>query len=212
MGLLSNLFGGGHKDNPANSAMPYLNQIPQIGHEAYDPYIEQGNAAGQRTSDQYQRLLSDPTSLINALMKGYEPSQGYQFKKDILNKEMSNTAAAGGVAGTPMDQMNQAEGVNGLLSTDMEQFLAHALGLYGAGLEGEQGIANKGFESSKGLADLLGNNATSKAGLAFQGKSQQNSNKSGLLAGLAKALGIGAGAVFGGVPGAIAVGSIFGGK
>lgn len=193
MGLLSKLFGGGHKDNPATSAMPYLNQIPGMAHEGYDPYIEQGKNADNRTSTEYENLLNDPAALINRIMQDYHTSEGYQFQKNQLNKEMSNTAAAGGIAGTPQDQINQAQGVQGLLSQDMEKFLTQALGLYGKGLEGEQGISNRGYDATKGLTDILGNNLTSKAGLTFQGKTQENENQGGFLQMLTKALGGGIG-------------------
>lgn len=198
MSILSELFGGGKKTNPANAAMPYLNQIPGVGHEAYDPYINAGKEAGNTVSGEYQNLIKDPTALISKLMEKYEPSKGYQFKKDQLLKQFAATANAGGIAGTPGDQEVQAEATNGLLSQDMEAYLAHALGLYGTGLEGEQGIANKGFASSGALADILGGSLNQRGGLAFQGQAQQNANKSGMLQALIKALGIGGGIALGG--------------
>jgi hypothetical protein len=220
MSILSKLFGGGggggfSGSNPANAAQPYLDKIPQVGHDYYDPYITQGSTAGQTAQRQYDTLTNDPTGFINKLMEAYKPSEGYQFQKDLLTKEMGNTAAAGGIAGTPLDQMNQAEGVQGLLSKDMQQFLQNALGVYGTGLEGEEKVSGRGFDAAKNLADLLGGSLNQQAGLAFQGQQQQNTNKSGMLSALAKALGMGAGAFFGGAPGALIGGglgsSMFGG-
>jgi hypothetical protein len=146
--------------------------------------------------------MSDPTGFINKLMEGYKPSEGYQFQKEQLTKELGNTAAAGGVAGTPQDQMNQGAGVQKLLSGDMQQFLQNVLGVFNTGLEGEQGIANTGYDASKNLTDALGGALNQQGGLAFQNQQQKNQNKNDLWKMFGKALGAGAGFAFGGVPGA----------
>jgi hypothetical protein len=193
MSLLSKLFGGGSNKSPMDAANPYLNQIPGVGHDAYDPYIKSGMDASGKTQGQYESLMNDPTAFINKLMESYKPSEGYQFQKDQLTKEMSNTAAAGGVAGTPQDQLNQAEGVQGLLGKDMQQFLQNVFGAFNTGLQGEQGIADKGFDASKQLADLLGGALNQQGGLAFQGQQQANKNKNDMWSMFGKALGGGIG-------------------
>lgn len=213
MSILSNLFGGGR--NPADAANPYLNQIPGVGHQYYDPYVNAGRDASSRTKSQYEELMSDPTAFMNKLMQGYKPSEGYQYQKDALTKEMGATSAAGGIAGTPMDQKAQAEGVQGLLGKDQQQYLQNAFGAFNTGLQGEEGIAGRGYNASGSLADLLGGALNQQGGLAFQGQSQKNSNQNGLFAALAKALGMGVGAFAGGPIGALAGGglssSMFGG-
>lgn len=208
MSILSKLFGG---RNPADAANPYLNQIPGVGHQYYDPYVNAGLDASGKLKKQFESLFSDPTAFMDKLMEGYEPSKGYQFQKDALTKELGNTAAAGGVAGTPMDQMNQGAGVQDLLGKDQQQFLQNALGIFGTGLEGEQGIANQGFNASGSLADLLGGALNQQGGLAFQGQAQKNSNKNALWSALAKALGMGAGGGFSGLFGGMSSG-MYGGS
>jgi hypothetical protein len=211
MGILSDLFGGGNNDsgsNPMNAANQFLNQIPGIGQTYYNPYIGMGFDAAGQNKGQYESMMNDPTGFINKLMEAYKPSEGYNFQKGQLTKEMGNTAAAGGIAGTPLDQMNQAEGIQGLLSKDMQQFLSNSLGVFGRGLSGEEGIASRGFDASKSLADLMGGAANQQGGLAFQNAQQNQSNKNGMLQALAKALGLGVGAFSGGIPGAAAGGSL----
>lgn len=210
MSWLSKLFGGGGSGggeaNPMNDANQYLNQIPGIAHQGYDDYINQGKDASGKTKSAYEDMLNDPTAFINKLMGGYKESEGYQFQKDQLTKELGNTAAAGGIAGTPQDQMNQGQGVQKLLSADMQQFLQNVLGRYDKGLEGEQGIADRGYDASGKLTDTLGNALNQQGGLAFQNAQQNNSdarkNKSDLWSMFGKALGAGAGGLLGGVPGA----------
>lgn len=204
MSILSSIFGGGHKANPMQDANKYLDQIPGVGHQGYDPYVNAGLDASGRTKNQYESLMSDPTAFMNKLMEGYKPSEGYQFQKDQLTKELGNTAAMGGIAGTPLDQMNQGEGIQKLLSGDMQQFLQNVLGLFNTGLQGEEGIAGRGFDASKSLTDLLGNALNQQGGLAFQNAQQQNSDRNAKSAMWQKALGTGAGFALGGPFGAAA--------
>lgn len=177
-----------------DNANQYLNQISGVGHQGYDDYINQGKDASGKTKSAYEGMMDDPTGFINKIMEQYKESEGYGFAKDRLTKEMGNTAAMGGVAGTPMDQMNQAEGVQGLLSKDMQQFLENALGRYDKGLAGEEGIATRGYDASGKLADFLGNSLTQQGGLAFQGARDKNQKSQDMWNMFGKALG-GAGGI-----------------
>lgn len=207
MSWLSKLFGG--NENPMENANQYLNQIPGVAHQGYDDYINQGKDASGKTKSQYEDMMNDPTGFINKLMEGYSTSEGYNFQKDELTKELGNTAAAGGVAGTPMDQMNQGKGVQNLLSADMQQFLKNVLGRYDKGLEGEEGIANRGFDASGKLTDALGTNLNQQGSLGFQDTQDRNQNKTDMWHMFGKALGAAGGfALGGGMPGAIAGGKI----
>lgn len=193
MSMLSKLFHGGGNSNPMDAANQYLNQIPGVAHQGYDPYVEAGKDASGRTKSKYEELMDDPTAFINKLMQGYKPSEGYQFQKDQLTKELGNTAAAGGIAGTPQDQMNQGEGVQKLLSGDMQQFLKNILGEFHTGLEGEEGIATRGYDASGKLTDTLGTALNQQGGLAFNDAQQKNKNTNDLWSMFGKALGAGAG-------------------
>jgi len=156
--------------------------------------------------------MNDPTGFINKIMEQYKESEGYGFAKDRLTKEMGNTAAMGGIAGTPLDQMNQAEGVQGLLSKDMQQFLENALGRYDKGLAGEEGIATRGYDASGKLTDALGSALNQQGGLAFNDAQQKNKNRNDMWSMFGKALGGGAGFALGGLPGATFGAGLFGGK
>lgn len=200
MSILSNLFGGGGRSrtNPANAAMPYLNQIPSVGHDYFDPFVKQGQEADARLNNEFINLYKDPTGFINKIMESYKPSEAYQFNRDELQKVLGSTAAAGGYRGTDFDQQQQAKYISGLLSQDEQQFLQNALGAYNTGLEGEKGFSNRGFTASGNLADIIGGSLNQRGGLAFQGQSQINANKAGLISALLKALGVGTGLAAGG--------------
>jgi len=67
----------------------------------FDAYKQQGARAANVLEDAYGRLM-DPTSFMNSIMNGYKPSDAYQFQLAQATKEIGNTAAAGGIAGTPL--------------------------------------------------------------------------------------------------------------
>lgn len=195
----------GKSQNPANAAMPYLNQIPGVAQNAYNPYIQQGQQAGQALGGEYGKLL-DPTTFMNQLMEQYKPSEAYKYKQKDITKGLGAVAAQGGFAGTPMAEEQYAGATDKALSDDMQQYLQNALGIYGQGIAGQQDFYNKGFGASGSLADILTGNLNQQGGLAFQGQSQQNANQAGLMKMLAQLLG-GAGG-FATQP----TGSIFGNK
>lgn len=187
MSWLSELFRGGK--NPANAAQPYLNQVPDVGHQAYDPFIQQGQQAGNALNEKFMSMMSDPQGFLAQLQSGYKPSDAYKFKSDELQKGMGAAAAQGGVAGTPYHQMELGKQADQLLSGDMQQYLQNALGIQNTGLTGQQDIYNKGFQASGSLADMLGGNLNQQGSLGFQGQSQQNKNQMDMMKMFAQALG-----------------------
>lgn len=207
MSWLSELFGGG---NAGGAAKGYLDQIPGVAHEGYDPYVNAGKDASGKTKSTYESLMDDPTGFINKLMEGYQPSEGYNFQKEQLTKELGNTAAAGGIAGTPQDQMNQGAGVQKLLSGDMQKFLENVLGVFNTGVKGEEGIAERGYDASGKLTDTLGGALNQQGGLAFNQEQNSQKNKQDLWNMFGKALGGAGGFALGGVPGAKVGSGIFG--
>ena len=203
MGILDTLFGGGNKNNAMNAANQYYDQIPGVGHETYDPYINQGQESGNNAHMAYDEMLKDPQAFINKIMGGYQESDAYKYNADKLGRGMSNTAAMGGFAGTPMDQMNQAEGVQKLLSGDQEKWLQDVLGRYDRGLSGEEIEATRGFNAAEGLGGMIGNNLANKGGLAFNDQQQKAKNRTDMINQLIKALGTVGGAALGGPAGAM---------
>ena len=206
MSILDTLFGGNQR-SPQDAANQYLNQIPGVGHNTYDPYIKQGQESGANAHSQYEDMLNDPQGFINRLMGGYKESEGYQYQKGQLEKQLSNTAAAGGIRGTQQDQMNQGEGVQKLLSADQQQWLQNVLGRYDTGLQGEEGEATRGYNASEGLGGILGNNLANQGGLAFQDQQQKNKSRNDMINGLIKAFGSAAGGFLTGGPVGAAIGA-----
>ncbi len=163
--------------NPASAAMPYLNQIPGIGQQYYQPFISGGQQAASianpiynqatQASDianpiynqatqasnmagqQYNQMTQNPNDFLNSIMRNYNPSEGYRFKENRLKQQMANDAAAGGFRGTQYDQEQQGHAVSGILGQDMEQFLSNILGIQGRGLQGQENVINRGLQGQE---------------------------------------------------------------
>lgn len=187
MSWLSDFFSGGK--NPADAAMPYLNQIPGMEKNYYEPYINRGNEAYKTLGPKFNEMSQDPAAFLENLMTRYEPSKAYQLRKSEALNAAGNTAAAGGMRGSINDINDQARITDSLLGEDMQQWLQNVLGLHTQGLTGEQNLYNTGFNATKGLTGDLSNVLGSQATLAFQGQENQNQSRNDLLSGIIKALG-----------------------
>ncbi len=198
-GVLGNLFGG----NPASAAYSELGKIPGKIAPYYEPYIEAGQRAIPTLEEQYGRLINDPTQLLSQLGENFQASPGYEYAKNQAIRAVNNRASAGGMAGSPAASQAVAESVTGLANQDYYNFLNHAIGLYGKGLEGTQGLYKGGLESSDALASAIGSVMAQQAG--------QKGEESSWWGNIGSALGSIGGFYLGGPAGA-AAGSQIGGS
>lgn len=180
--------------NPADKAMPYLNQAEDLASNAYNPYIQRGEQAYGNLQPQYESMSQDPTAYLNDLMSNYRPSTGYQFAEKEMSRALANDAAAAGFSGSDYHQKQRGELIRGLLGQDMQNFLRNVLGIQSTGMQGQQGIADTGFNAASQRTDALGNVYGAKAGLGFQGQQQKNQQKAELVSALIQMLGAGLGA------------------
>lgn len=221
--------GGGSKNwqNPANSAMPYLNQMMPNITPYFDPYINAGAQAlpqlqqqygqdlsqGNNLRSQYSQMMNNPGGVMNRIGSGFQQSPGYQFQTQQAMGAANRTAAAGGMLGTPAEQQSIAGTVGGLANQDYYNYLNHGMQMYGQGLQGEQGMYNQGIQgnqdmthmglgASNSLTDDVMSQYMSQANLAYAGTSDQDQNKGG-------SGGSGSGMLGGAASGAMA-GSAFG--
>lgn len=152
--------GRGRYADPAQAAMPYLNQIPAMAQQNLGPYVQRGNQGDANAANAYNRSYNefanpgnvypqeynqmglDPGAYMEAIMSKYEPSKGYQYKQNRMLQAMRNSAASGGFAGTELDREEQANAVKGMLGEDMQQFLSNILGIQQFGTGGRE----RGFE------------------------------------------------------------------
>ena len=172
------MFGGGPDyENPADEAMPYLEEIPGTVEPMYDPYINLGKGAARVSAPIYYQRATDPNAAYNDLMSGYEESDSYKYNQEQLTKQQEADAAAGGYTGTYYDQQKQADTTSGLLSQDEQQYYKNNLGLQDSGLNAGMHYFDTGYTASDTLANLLAGNLAAEAGLEYQGTAFDNQMK-----------------------------------
>lgn len=130
---------------------------------------------------------------MNNIGGSYQQSPGFKSAMEQALTAGNHAAAAGGMAGTPQSQYQQMQMATGLANQDYNNWMQNALGLYGQGLTGEQGMAGMGQQAGQSLADMISQTLAQQGNLAFQGSRQQNQNKNDLWGNIFK----GAGSLFG---------------
>lgn len=189
MSWLSNLFGGGHSSNPANAAMPYLNQIPGATMGFMSPFFNAGVGALPGLQEQYGGLLNNPGGKLNDIGKNYQQSPGFKFALNQALQGSGNAAAAGGMAGSPQHEQQNMGIATGMANQDYNNWLGQATGLYNSGLQGQQNLAGMGQQSGQQMADMIAQLLASQAGYGYAGQAAKNQQRSGLFGNLFGALG-----------------------
>lgn len=176
LGGLFGLFGGNKGKNPADSAMGYLDQIPEQMRPFFEKYMNAGGDALSSLMPEYQKLLGG--DVYNKLASGYKESPGYKHALQEALGASSNAAAAGGMLGTPMAQQNAMETAQGVSSKDFKDYMASQMGLYGQGLSGLSDINKMGYGANTDFANMLGSLFGQKAQYAYAGQDAANKAKS----------------------------------
>jgi len=185
-GDIGNFLWGGN--DAAQQAGNYYNQIPDILKQYLKPYADRGNAVYPQLQGQYDQLLKDPGGLLNKLGQGYQESPGYQFQLNQTLNAGNRASASKGMLGSPMQQQQAQQTASQFARQNFNNYLSHALGLYGQGLTGKQNIYNMGFGASSNLGENLSNALMSQGNLAYSTAANQNQSNQqllGMLLGLA---------------------------
>lgn len=177
-GLIDTFTG---KNNPADDAMQYYEQIPGYGGAYLKDYVKQGQEASGQLLPQFQQMAQDPSSLINSLMGSYQESPAFQAQMDLISPSLKADAAAGGYAGTDADYLKRMKLAQKLASTDIFNWMDRALGQQESGLKGLEGFTGRGYGASRDLSDIATQALASQAGAAYQGGAQQAKNQGDML-------------------------------
>lgn len=171
---IGGLFGG--NKNPADAANKYIDQIPGATNPYFEPYFNKGKEALGKTFDEFGNLIDDPAAKLNSIGQNYQQSPGFQFALQQALKGSGNAAAAGGMAGSPEHEQTNMGIASGLASQDYNNWMQNALGLYGKGLEGEQGISKMGQEAGKSQADMIAQALAQKGAYSYEGQASKNAS------------------------------------
>lgn len=167
--------------NPADSAMPYLNQISGMLPQYFQPWMSAGQQALPQLQQQYGQLLNNPTGVMNGIGSTFHQSPGYQWQTNQALGAANRASAAGGMLGSPAEQQSIAGTVNQMANQDYYNYLNHGMQMYGMGLQGQQGLAQMGYGASANLGDDLASTLMSQAQLAYSGQSDVNQGRFGML-------------------------------
>ncbi len=170
---LGGLLMGGGKD-PYKQASGYFDRIPDTLKPYFQPYINAGQGAMGQLQGQYGNLVNNPSGFLQNLGQNYQQSPGFDWQMKQGMNAANNAAAAGGMAGSPQHQQQAATMAEGLANQDYYNYLQNALGVYGTGLQGLQGLNQMGFGASTGLGENLGNSLMNQGNLAFSGQASRN--------------------------------------
>lgn len=181
--LTGGLFGGG--GNPADAAMPYINQIPGELKKYLQPYVDRGNQAYDFLNPLFSQMASDPAGYLKGIESQYSESPDFIRRRDEAEQAARTASAAGGMLGTP-DQLKQASQIaDSLQGQDMQQWLQNVMGLQGRGISGESGFEQQGYGASSNLAQALASVLAQQGNLAFQRQQQEDQSASDLFGGIA---------------------------
>lgn len=188
MGFFDSLFGG-QKSNPANQAMPYISQIPGSTLPMFSPYINAGQSALPKLQGQYGGLLNDPSQKLNQIGAGYKESPGLNFAIQKALGSLDRQNIANGMGGSPMNREQDIQTATGYANQDYNNYMQNALGLYGQGLTGEQGLATGGLGASTNMANMIAQAMAQSGNLAYSGQQNQNNARNSLIGGIGSGLG-----------------------
>lgn len=167
-------------ENPSDAADPYFQQMPDQLKQYFNPYIDAGNRALPGLEKQYGQLTNDPGGRLNEIGAGYHQSPGFQFAMQQALQGAGHAAAAGGMAGSPQHEQQNMGIATNLANQDYNGWLQNALGLYGTGLQGQQGMYNTGAESGMRLGENLSSILAQRAKLAYEGQNTENQRDEGI--------------------------------
>ncbi len=183
-----NPFTGGYK-NPADNAMPYLDQIPGQTQQYHQPWFNAGKNSLPILQDQYSSLLGDPGGKMNQIGKSFQQSPGFQFAMNQALQGGNNAAAAGGMAGSPQHQQQNMQLATDLGNQEYNNWLKNALGMYGEGLHGQQDMAHMGQQAGQSMSDIMAQTLAQQANLAYTGQQNQNQANSSMWGNIGKGIG-----------------------
>lgn len=178
MSWLSDLFSGGK--NPADAANQYIGQIPGAASPYLNPYSQAGIGSLPGLQDIYKKLLGNPGDFMNQIGNSYKESPGLKNQIAQAMQGAGHAAASGGMAGSPAHEQENMQLASDLSSKDYNNWMQNALGMFGSGLSGQQGMAGMGMQAGTHMSDLISQALAQQGANAYQGQAGQNQNQNSL--------------------------------
>ena len=132
----------GDRSDPYND---YANRSGQIGQQ-YDPYINQGQQAGNMSWEQYQRLINNPNQVQDQVAAGFSMSPYQNYMQDMVQKRMNYNSANTGMLGSGAANRAMQQELTNMTGQFQNDYINRGMQSYGLGLGGLPGLSQRGFE------------------------------------------------------------------
>jgi len=183
-GGIGGLLGSFFMKDPASMANKYYGQMEGRTGQYLNPYINQGMGAMGQLGGQYSGLINDPSGMLAKFGANYKESPGFQNQLRQALAGAGHAAAAGGMAGSPQHEQQNMQLASDISAQDYNNYMNQVMGLYGQGLQGQQGIANMGFGASRDMANNIAQMLEQQAQAAYQNQAAKRSGFSNFISGL----------------------------
>lgn len=215
MSIFGKIFGSDSSTNPYKAASPYLNNIPGVLNNSYQPYVNLGQYGQQmqpelandyrdlmdspgaglapQLIEQYQQMAMNPNDYYAGLGSGFRQDPGYQWNLDQQLSAQDRAMAAGGMLGSPQHQKLSSQLASNLANQYYQNYLSNQLGIANSGLSGLEGQQRVGLNQSNLGLQGLNNIMTQDLNYGYNASNQLGQsmsdywrNKAGLAAGRAQ--------------------------
>lgn len=102
----------------------------------YQPWIDRGNAAGEKAMGEYNWLTDNPNGLQDEIAAGYETSPYQKYLLNNTQTMINNNAANTGMITNPAIQAMLGNELNTQTGQFMNQYIDRGMNSYGQGLAG----------------------------------------------------------------------------
>jgi hypothetical protein len=158
-----------------------LGEIPSQIKPYYDDYINRGKNIGGDYEDMSREMMMHPDDFINRMGQGYQKSPGYDWNLKQGEAAIGNANAAGGMAGTPQHEQQNAEMATGLASQDYQKYMDRIMQGFGMGQQGASDIYGTGAKMSGSLADNIAQVLSGQAGMQYADQQSKNARTGKIL-------------------------------
>ena len=170
-GGLAGLMGQGN--NPFGAGNQYWSQIGGAN-QYLAPYQQMGQQAGNELSNVYSGLLNNPGAFTNQIGSNFHQSPGFNFALNQAMQGGNRGMAAGGLAGSPSNQMQNMQTATGMGNQNYYNYLNNAENLFGQGMQGAQGMYGIGENAGNNMAGNMAQMLAMQGEGAYSGQAGMN--------------------------------------
>ncbi len=167
----------GSGEAPSSAADQYLNKEAGDISGYMQPYETAGANALGNLGNIYGQMMKSPGGYLNKIGSQFHQSPGFEFAMHQALLGAGNAAAAGGMAGSPLQQQQASQIAEQQANQNYYQWMNQATGMLGKGLQGEQGLAGLGMQGSTNMSNILANQLQEQASMAYHQQAAKNKSK-----------------------------------